>query len=254
MNPDVSVCINFHSEGVLALQTLRCLNNLREFSSNHGVNLEVLALLDSPTEETKRIVSGYGNNLFTSIELVEGFGAANGRNFLISQATSEYLAILDGDDLWSPNWIVEALSLASRHQSEKETIWHPEYVYYFYEEDFEFHSATETPHHLSNSHFVRHRDSRESQPKTALLTNHFSAHSFGARNLYLNYPYRENDLEAGLGIEDWSMNIETLANSVSHAIVPRTLHAIRVKKSSGENFKNFSSGLLPHLPPNFRLI
>jgi hypothetical protein len=86
-----------------------------------------------------------------------------------------------------------------------------------------------------------------------LLSNPWSAHNFGRRSLYLKYPYCKNNEDAGLGIEDWGLNILSIANSVEHAIVPRTLHAIRIKENAGENNKNFQLGLLPKLPEGFRL-
>ncbi|MFM7009291.1 MAG: hypothetical protein ACKO0Z_08190, partial [Betaproteobacteria bacterium] len=49
-------------------------------------------------------------------------------------------------------------------------------------------------------------------------------------------------------IEDWSWNLQTLAEGVSHNVVNGTVHLIRVKQAGSLGRANVAEGLLPKLP------
>ena len=75
---------------------------------------EVIVADDGSTDDTAQMVAGYGNRVRYYQQQNRGPGAA--RNLGAQQATGEYLAFLDSDDLWFP-WTLEIYQqLIKRHQ------------------------------------------------------------------------------------------------------------------------------------------
>lgn len=250
---DVSVCLTFHAENELVIPSLASLTDMVNFARNEGQKVQVLAAADNATQKTTELLAR-NNDLFDHVHHVSFGQPAEARNYLVERAGGRCVAILDGDDLWSKNWIsrsVETLSEPLRVES----VLHPEFVYYFFEEDFQFHSATRNPSPLSKSHFVRHRDSTEDDTtkSTILLDNFWSAHSVALRSTFLRHPYLVDDREKGTGIEDWGFNIETLNSGIQHLAVEETLHMVRIKEVGSQNVRNFNDALLPRVPPGCQL-
>jgi cellulose synthase/poly-beta-1,6-N-acetylglucosamine synthase-like glycosyltransferase len=67
-------------------------------------NFEVIVVDDGSSDNTARVVAGFGNRLKFLKQPNLGPGAA--RNLGASQATGDYLAFLDSDDVWFP-WSLE---------------------------------------------------------------------------------------------------------------------------------------------------
>lgn len=75
---------------------------------------EVIVVDDGSIDDTARMVAEYGNKVRLLKQQNRGPGAA--RNLGTQNATGEYLAFLDSDDLWFP-WTLETYQqLVSRHQ------------------------------------------------------------------------------------------------------------------------------------------
>ena len=66
------------------------------------LNLELIIVDDASTDETVKIVESFDDKRIRLIRNTENKGAANARNIGISNATGDYIAFLDGDDLWLP--------------------------------------------------------------------------------------------------------------------------------------------------------
>ena len=253
-NFDVTVCVTFHAENELLLPSLASLNDTVNFARNRGHRVQVLAAADNATQRTSELLAR-SNNLFDYVHPVTFGQPAEARNYLVEKAGGKFVAVLDGDDLWSQNWIAQSIETL-RDACPVESVLHPEFVYYFVEEDFKFHSATQDPSPMSKSHFVRHRDSIEDETTKAkiLLDNFWSAHSVALRSTFLDHPYQVDARETGTGIEDWGFNIETLNSGIQHIAVAKTLHMVRIKEVGSQNLRNFNDALLPRLPPGSQLI
>ncbi len=67
-------------------------------------NWEMLIVDDASTDETAKIAEEYatGDARIKVIRYTENQGAAAARNTALSRARGEYIAILDGDDMWLP--------------------------------------------------------------------------------------------------------------------------------------------------------
>jgi glycosyltransferase involved in cell wall biosynthesis len=241
---EVSIAILFHKEGHLALRSLQSLERMTDRLAKEGISFEVIASLDRPDVKTKKLV--LASKQITKVLEVDFGDPALCRNHLVGAATGKYIALLDGDDLWSKNWLAEAYRKAEAGNSN--TIWHPSYCYYFFEKDFEVHSYSELAHPSALSHFTKHPESSQLQEGLLTIDNVWSAHSFGNRDVYQRIPFRADSKEQGKGIEDWSFNIESVSKGVAHSVVQGTVHMIRIKEQNSQNAVNSGLGLLPWIP------
>ena len=240
----VSIAILFHKEGHLALRSLQSLKRMTDKLVEEGISFEVLASLDVADPKTTKIV--LSSEQITQVLEVNFGDPALCRNRLVGASKGKYIAFLDGDDLWSQNWISNAFRAAETEGAD--TIWHPSFCYYFFEKDFEVHSYSELVHPAALSHFTKHAGSHLLQEGLLAIDNVWSAHSFGSRRIYEKVPFRADSEENGKGIEDWSFNIESHSKGISHAVVGGTVHMIRIKEQNSQNAANSGLGLLPWVP------
>lgn len=204
---------------------------------------EVLIALDCADElTTQEVRKNFGSS---SIIYETNFGnPGEARNFLVEKSTGEFVAILDGDDLWSENWLVSALKKAVLSPN---TIFHPEVAFYFYESDLDLPFARGASP-FARSHFVVYQDGNTSNSEhLSKLLNFWTAHCLASRATFKATPYKPNNRSLALGIEDWSWNIATIGKGIKHESVPETVHCIRVKKQGSLNALNNSVGTLPWL-------
>lgn len=140
------------------------------------------------------------------------------RNSGISASRGEFISFLDGDDLYSENWLTDAF-LSLKENTHK--IAHPE-VNVFFDKD---------------PHWWRHIN----QKSIAFLAsemighNYWTALSFAHRSVYMKFPYQQCARTSGFGYEDWHWNCETIEGGLEHCFIPRTTHFIRIKSSESLN-------------------
>lgn len=245
-NIDVCIGILFHKEGNLARPAMLALIRMLEHLEKFGKTAEVIINLDNCDETTGRIISELSRNDFQILQT--NFGDPSlARNFIVRNAIGDYVTLLDGDDLWSENWVTQSLLMAKNETTNK-TILHPEFLYLFSESDFEIHSASTQPNPRVISHFLMHESTvhKNNAELWLKLDNLWSANSFAARQIFLDFPFIENEMSTGTGIEDWSFNFETTHHGISHQVVQGTLHMIRMKDSGSQNKTNFLNSLLPN--------
>lgn len=72
--------------------------------------IEIIVCDDGSTDDTGRILAGYGDRLRVIRQENRGRGAA--RNACVAAATGEWLAMLDADDWWLPTRLASGLSAA----------------------------------------------------------------------------------------------------------------------------------------------
>jgi glycosyltransferase involved in cell wall biosynthesis len=215
---DVSCVINAHREAHVIHPTIVSVKRAIDYARGCGLVVDLHVVLDRPDERTINVVQ---RNLEGEGEVhTVAFGdLANSRNHAVKQVSGKYVAFVDGDDLWSQNWIVSSFQVAE--VSEGDAVFHPEYNIYF------GNTWRHVFHHVDMA-------SDDFEIEALLRSNYWTALSFARNELYKRFPYRENTIRHGFGYEDWTWNCETIKAGIVHRIVPGTAHYIR-KGKSGES-------------------
>jgi glycosyltransferase involved in cell wall biosynthesis len=215
---EICAILNLHNEGVLAHSSLRSVLAARDAAAAEGIAVEILVAADCPDVATRAYLETAMALGARTLELgVDDLGLA--RNGAVAASPSRYVAFLDGDDLWTANWLVDAYRAASRES--REVVWHPEANLYFGAE--------------GETRWSLHIDMDAAPPDcwTRLaLRNLWTSPTFARRDTVLRLPYRRTKLGEGLGYEDWCWNCETIAHGIVHKTVPGTAHLIREKQGS----------------------
>lgn len=178
-----------------------------------GLAVEWLVVVDSPDQPTREYLQRHLPDNATLIDVeFRDLGAARNRG--TDAATGQYVAFIDSDDLWSPNWLTEAHAFAVR-QTDRDFVLHAAFLIYFEGEE----------------HIVIATDSLDPDfsPSALFSVNCWAVSSFAPREIYQRHPFTTVDLDAGFGYEDWHFNCETLAASIQHRLVPDTFQCYRKK-------------------------
>ena len=76
-------------------------------------DFEIVILNDGSTDASETVIEGFTTDPRIRYYSEKNQGASAGRNFLIKKAKGEFIALLDGDDLWLPNYLDEIKRLIS---------------------------------------------------------------------------------------------------------------------------------------------
>lgn len=232
MNSKIAIIINAHKEGALLFPTVKsaceCVNELKKF---HSVEIEFLFYLDKPDAATLEIAKALSDEIEYTCRIVEGKNGDPGlsRSKAVKLINSEYVAFLDGDDLWSKNWLRKCYEYINENGSIQNCVLHPEFNYIF---GSQLLLVRQGP--LSN---IDYRDKND----FLRVANYWDAMCFAERDLFLENPIPSNDKENGFAHEDFLWNCETILNGVSHVEIPCTIHFKRRRQSSVSSLANAKS-------------
>ena len=212
--PDVSLVVTAHREGPLAGVTARSARAAVEHAARErGIACEVIVVLDRADATTRGVLA----HALPGAMVIETDTGDPGmaRNAGVAAARGGHVAFLDGDDLWSENWLSEAWRLS---RAEPGAALHSQCNLTFGGE----------------RNLWWHVDSRTAlfDPGYLPYANYWDAMSFAPAALLRDHPFRPNDLSAGYGHEDWHWNVRTLAAGVAHVPVPGTMHFKRRRAGS----------------------
>ncbi|MFC3124174.1 glycosyltransferase family 2 protein [Pseudoroseomonas globiformis] len=215
--PDITAILNVHREGVLAHSSLRSMLEARRVAAAEGLRVEIIIAADCPDAAMRDYLDTVPRADAEILELtVDDLGLA--RNAAAASGKGRYFAFLDGDDLWSSNWLAQAYRCAEN--SNEPTVWHPEANLYF---------GAETSPIWMMHHDL---DTEAGDWVTLGLRNHWTSLSFSPREVLERVPYRPSAIREGFGYEDWCWNGETVSQGLLHRKVPGTVHLVRIQPHS----------------------
>ncbi len=212
---DISAIVVLHNEGILAHPSLHSVARAKAFAEGLGRRVEMIVALDNPSDETLAYLDGCGLSDFITVRVSYG-DLGQVRNAAARAARGEWIAFLDGDDLWAENWLAAAHD-AGRAETRR-IVLHPAVNIFFGIDPYLF-------VHVD-------MDDEDFDILKLAMINYWTALSFAKRELYLEFPFPAADLKRQIGYEDWSWNMQTIAGGCHHKSVRDTVHAIRQKRNS----------------------
>lgn len=211
---ELSIVLTAHREGIVSGATGRSASAaLAAFKRDVGKPVEKILVLDRADDLTGSILE----ETFKPDRVIKSDAGDPGqaRNRGVEAAKGKYLCFLDGDDLWSVNWLVEAHRLVEKRP------------------DAVAHSQCNIVFGGDNNIWW-HIDSEGAlyDPKYLEWANYWDAMSFARTQIYRDFPFRRNDLDIGFAHEDWHWNCSTIAAGIAHKPAPNTIHFKRRRRGS----------------------
>lgn len=213
---DLSIIATFHSEGAIAHKTLLNIFQLLRSLKQQGTKYEIILHVDNGDVETLRILRQYASD--PQVKLFENrFGSPSAsRNFCVQQSTGHYLALIDGDDIISPEWLSDGLKLLESY-APSPVILHAEY-------DISFGADDPRIWHMSDSR------SLDEDVINLFTRNRWDAGIMLPRATALQFPYKES--RHGFGYEDWVFNMDTRHADIPHKVIPNSVKFYRIHNGS----------------------
>jgi hypothetical protein len=212
---DVTCIVTGHREGRLAVATLRSFDAATDAAAENGYRVQRLFMLDRPDVATRDCYTRFlrpGDR----IEEVDFGDQGQVRNAAVTLARGKYTAFLDGDDLWSSDWLTQALAFLADLPANH--IAHPAYNYFFGEQATIFCHVDQTD--------------PEFRPELLRVANYWDALCVCPTQIYRSFPFCVRDIANGWAYEDWHWNCETFAAGMVHRVVPDSVLFKRRQKIS----------------------
>ena len=191
----VSIIVTFHREDYLARTTLLSIERCRKYAESKGLTTQLVATLDNANDLTTAVVSGceFLRPQDKVLQLAHG-DLALSRNSGVCAAEGTWIAVCDGDDLYSKNWVYDGVNML-QGEGREELIIRPQYVVSF--------GAQNVVHEvLSQEEFAL---------QNSLEFNYYSACSIAHKRVYQNTPYQHQGTKVtGFCYEDWLWNLDTM--------------------------------------------
>lgn len=220
--PDlISAVVTFHRERELVVPTLYAIERMRLHAEAHDLRVELVMTLDGDDGQTEQAIRTHPilreGDVLHKVRL---FDLSLCRNYAVQHACGEFIATLDGDDLFSENWLSAAVQTIRSHGPA--TITHPQWMIAF----GTWHAYWEQ---------IDQTD-RRFLPETLMSLNHWNACSVARREIFIEHPYvYARAGETGFGFEDWHWNCETIAHGCVHRVAPQTFRLERRKAEGSLN-------------------
>lgn len=213
--PDITAIITAHAEGAVAGVSLRSFRAAVDAAQLAGIAVEALVVLDNADDATR---AAFAEVEDLGYRLLETSHADQGRvrNDVVEVAAGAYVAFLDGDDLWSDNWLVGAYAACLADPGR--VIAHPALDWVFGGEEMVC--------------FFPDGDDPAFDPASVRVQNPWDALCLAPVAAYRDHPFAPRAIDEGWAYEDWHWNMETLVAGYRHVVVPETIHFKRRREGS----------------------
>ena len=206
---DLTLVVTAHDETTVSGPTMRSADLAVAAARAAGLTVQTVIGLDAATDATAAYFRNPRFDHWERWEYDEG-DLGRVRNAMVPRTDGRLVAFLDADDLFSENWLVEAVrALDAAADRGERAIAHPELNMVFdgtrlVTVNIPDDSPLFTPHYL----YVRHcYDSLLMAPREA----------------HLEIPYVSRDVPNGLSYQDFQFTIETLDAGWRHLVVRDTI-------------------------------
>lgn len=180
--------------------------------------MERIIGFDTPTEDCRRYFSQPAFEAWKTAEF-EFCDQGRTRNALAEMANGRWLAFLDGDDLFSENWLIEATRrLRQADEKSERVIVHPELNMGFDADQFLLAKTAQDDNLFSPYYYY--------------AANYYDALCAAPREAWLEIPYAHRAVADGFAYEDWQWSIETMAAGWRHVIARNTIIFKRRRSAS----------------------
>lgn len=227
---EISLVGVFHREGTRAQWSLWSFQRMRRWAAFHGSSVQLVAVLDRPDSDTRRIVSEHPALLSTDRVLEVDHGDLSlARNAGVCMADGEYLGIFDGDSYCSANWLVAALDVVRRCGGR--VVVHPEYLL----------------HHGQVFTYVRCIDQLVDAYDPANCFKHYPWGNtvFARRDVFEAVPYQPVATDrTGFAFPDWHWGLEVISSGRLHTLAVGTAAFCRGMPEAPPSPRQVMAGVL----------
>jgi len=215
MTIDYSIVLNLHNEAPYLKRTLRSLAQAAEFARYKGLTSELVLVLDSADDATRKWVEKADYSEFDSFKVLHVSNRSLGlsRNDGIAAAGGEYITTADGDDLVSYNFFVQMHAALLEHGNN--TIICPEHVYSFGD----------------RTYWAQYTSSEEVTNIMLFGANPYVSRIGCHKSVFAQLPFI--DARGGLkAFEDWHFNCEAAAEGYRFDVAKDTILFYRQRRNS----------------------
>lgn len=219
--PDIAVVLTAHAEGRVLVPTIRSLERAVLRAADTGFVVEIVLVMDRTDGETRRVLRAHLldrsalKDRVTAMEVDNGDLGAS-RNDGIARSTARYVAIADGDNLITSNWLVDGVAALRAHDGP--AVAHVDLIVSFGERRTLWPQLPSTDPGFDAGIFA--------------VANYWDSSAIARRELFEQYPYPVLPAADGFGPEDWVWNMSTLQAGVDHITIAQSAMFYRARAGS----------------------
>ncbi len=209
MTVDLTLVVTAHDETAVSGPTMTSADRAITSARAEGFTVQPVILLDAPTEATRAYFEQSRFDHWERRHLDEG-DVGRARNAIVHEIKGRYVGFLDADDLFSRNWLAQAVrALETLNADGEQAIAHPELNIVFDGQrdvvlNIDQGSPLFSPHYL----YFRH---------------YYDSLCIAPREAHLAAPYTPRDVKNGLSFQDFQFTIQTMGSGWRHVVVPDTI-------------------------------
>lgn len=226
----LSIVVVSHREGKIAGRTMQSLIRAAKELDDREISYRFFVNIDNGDRETTEVFENMMKTLDGKIYQTSYGDPGLARNSIIKKTKSEYVAMIDADDIVSPNWLSEGLKKVIG--ADKPVLAHPEAEVRFDEEKI-------------RSIDIRVEYENSWHETLALIEgNRWCSVVIGRREYFIKNPYSKS--RCGFGYEDYFFNCSTVASGIKHVKVENTVVFCLQKKGSVSDITHENYMVLPY--------